>query len=113
MNRTGSLDLLELTPEEYGFVEESRDAIQRRKRRRGFLLTLFVTVVSAMAFWATLQTCEVQRYAKDLEQSNDLLELKSDSLKNASDEANKYADVTLLADIGSNFQNIFEKSLKN
>ena len=88
---TSSLDLLELTQEEYDFVDESRDSIQRKKKRRGFLLTLFVSALSLMAFWATMQTCETQRYAKDLEKSKDLIELKNDSLKRASDEANKYA----------------------
>lgn len=88
---TSSLDLLDLTQEEYGFVDESRDTIQRKKKRRGFLLTLFVSALSLMAFWATLQTCETRRYANDLEKSKELIELKNDSLKNASDEATKYA----------------------
>ena len=93
---TSSLDLLDLTPEEYGFVEESRDNIQQKKRRRGILFTIFIVALSLMAFWATMQTYETQRYAKDLEESNDLLELKSDSLKNANDEVNKYAEEVVI-----------------
>lgn len=88
---TPSLDLLELTPEEYGFVEESRDAIQRRKRRRSFLTTLFIALLSLMAFWATMQTCQSQKYAKDLEKSNAILETKQDSLNAAIIETNRYA----------------------
>lgn len=88
---TPSLDLLELTPEEYGFVEESRDAIQRRKRRRSFLVTLFISALSLMAFWATMQTCQSQKYAKDLEKSNAILETKQDSLNAAIIETNRYA----------------------
>lgn len=77
---TSSLDLLDLTPEEYGFVEESRDAIQRRKRRRGFLLTLFVTVLSLMAFWATIQTWEAKKNAKELAVRNIEIRASRDSL---------------------------------
>lgn len=88
---TSSLGLLDLTQEENDFVDESRDTIQRKKRRRGFLLTLFVSALSLMAFWATLQTCETQRYAKDLEKSKDLIELKNDSLNKANAEVNKFA----------------------
>lgn len=88
---TSSLDLLELTPEEYGFVEESRDAIQRRKRRRGFLLTLFITALSLMAFWATMQTFQAQKYAVDLEKSNSILKTKQDSLNVALIDANNFA----------------------
>jgi hypothetical protein len=88
---TSSLGLLDLTPEEYAFVEDSRDSIQRKKKWRGILLTLFISALSLMAFWATMQTFETQRYAEDLEKSKDLVELKNDSLKRANDEANKYA----------------------
>lgn len=80
---TSSLDLLDLTPEEYGFVDESRDAIQRRKRRRGFLLTLFVSALSLMAFWAIMQTWETKRYANDLKNANNQLEERADSLRKA------------------------------
>ena len=80
---TSSLDLLELTPEEYGFVDESRDAIQRRKRRRGFLLTLFVTALSLMAFWATIQTWEARKKTKELDVIVKELEVSRDSSRHA------------------------------
>lgn len=80
---TSSLDLLELTPEESAFVEESRDAIQRRKRRRGFLLTLFITALSLMAFWATLQTWEAKKKSEELVVKNQELNLSRDSLSRA------------------------------
>lgn len=80
---TSSLDLLELTPEEYGFVDESRDAIQRRKRRRGFLLTLFITALSLMAFWATVQTWEARKSAKELVIRNKELSISRDSSRRA------------------------------
>lgn len=89
---TSSLDLLELTQEESAFVEESRDAIQRRKRRRGFLLTLFITALTLMASWATMQTFQAQKYAVDLEKSNSILKTKQDSLNVALIDANNYAD---------------------
>lgn len=80
---TSSLDLLELTPEEYGFVDESRDAIQRRKRRRMFLLTLFVTVLSLTAFWALLQTWQARKSAKELVVRNKELSISRDSSRQA------------------------------
>lgn len=89
---TPSLDLLELTPEEAGFVEESRDAIQRRKRRRSFLLTLFVAALSLMAFWATIQTWEAKRNATELKIANHQLYERADSLR----EAKKLADSTAM-----------------
>lgn len=88
---TSSLDLLDLTPEEYGFVDESRDAIQRRKRRRGFLLTLFISALSLMAFWATMQTWETKRYANDLKSANNQLEERADSLRKAKQLADSTA----------------------
>ncbi len=80
---TSSLSLLDLTPEEYGFVDESRDAIQRRKRRRGFLLTLFVTALSLMAFWATIQTWEARKKTKELDVIVKELEVSRDSSRHA------------------------------
>lgn len=80
---TSSLDLLELTPEEYAFVDESRDAIQRRKRRRMFLLTLFVTVLSLTAFWALLQTWQAKKSAKELVVRNKELSISRDSSRQA------------------------------
>lgn len=80
---TSSLDLLELTPEEYGFVDESRDTIQRRKRRRMFLLTLFVTVLSLTAFWALLQTWQARKSAKELVVRNKELSISRDSSRQA------------------------------
>lgn len=82
---TSSLDQLELIPEEAKFVEDSRDAIQRRKRRRGFLLTLFITALSLMAFWATLQTWEARKNSKELAIINQELEESRDSLSVAAD----------------------------
>lgn len=89
---TSSLDLLDLTPEEYDFVKESRDAIQRKKRRRGFLLTLFVSALSLMAFWAIMQTWETNRYANELVSANIQLEERADSLR----EAKLLADSTAM-----------------
>lgn len=89
---TSSLDLLDLTQEESDFVKESRDAIQQRKRRRGFLLTLFVSALSLMAFWAIMQTWETKRYANDLKSANSQLEERADSLK----EAKLLADSTAM-----------------
>ncbi len=80
---TSSLDLLDLTQEEYGFVEESRDSIQRKKRRRGILLTVFITLLSLMAFWATIQTWEAKKNAKELVTKNRELSISRDSSRQA------------------------------
>lgn len=109
---TSSLDLLELTQEESAFVEESRDAIQRRKRRRGFLLTLFITALTLMASWATMQTFQTQKYAVDLEKSNSILKTKQDSLNVALVDANKYADQAIEEQIEALRQAEIADSLK-
>ena len=80
---TSSLDLLDLTPEEYGFVEESRDTIQRKKKRRGFLLTLFIIAITAMALIAGIQTCETRRKSEELAKTNEELKGSRDSLSHA------------------------------
>ncbi|WP_421795632.1 hypothetical protein [Haliscomenobacter sp.] len=80
---TSSLDLLDLTQEEYEFVKESRDTIQRKKRRRGFLLTLFVSALSLMAFWATMQTWEARKKTKELAVIVKELEVSRDSSRHA------------------------------
>jgi len=109
---TSSLDLLELTSDESAFVEESRDAIQRRKRRRGFLLTLFITALALMASWATMQTFQAQKYAVDLEKSNSILKTKQDSLNVALVDANKYADQAIEEQIEALRQAEIADSLK-
>lgn len=80
---TSSLDLLELPAEEAEFVRESRDQILRRKRRRGFLLTLFITAIMAMALLAGIQTCETRRKSIELAEKNEELKGSRDSLSQA------------------------------
>ena len=80
---TSSLDLLELTQEEYDFVKESRDTIQRKKKRRGFLLTLFIIAITAMALIAGIQTCETRRKSEELAKTNEELKGSRDSLSHA------------------------------
>jgi WD40 repeat protein len=93
-----SLHLLELNEEETTFLEDSRDAIQRKKRNRGVLFTLIFILVSALASWGMWQTFRTQQKNKQLVKAqadlkdniqqlnklnieNEVAKLKADSLR--------------------------------
>lgn len=80
---TSSLELLELNPEEADFVRESREAIQRNKRRRGYLFVLIFMAITAMALLAWFQSRVAEKNSKKLAQINIQLNESRDSLNQA------------------------------
>lgn len=61
-----SLHLLDLSPDELKFLEDSRAANQQKKRNRNLIITLIFILVSALASWGMWQTFRTEEKNKQL-----------------------------------------------
>lgn len=86
---SSSLELLDLSPQEVKFIEQSRKAIRRKRALINTLLAFLFLLLAGMTVFAFRNAAKVSNQLVEVKEANDKLRIERDRTQAARDEAEK------------------------